>query len=136
MHYIDKGARGGKPHLRCGSSLLSGGCEHDKVHVYETLETDVVMHCSETIAEERSDHVVGIQACENALHEVTVRLERIADAVEELGLNETLSARLRALEKERTLAESALAKARNKADRHEAARTFRVTMREAADIAI
>ncbi len=135
MHYIDKGKRGGKPYLQCSSSLLHAGCDHNKKHAYETLEAKVVMNCSPTVNEAENEKVVEVQACESALMDIQARLERMADAVERNGLSETLQQRLASLEKDKSKAETALAKAKNAANRDTVARNFGVTMKEAAVLA-
>lgn len=136
MHYIDKGKRGGKPYLQCSSSLMRAGCHHDKKHVYETLETKVVLGCSPTVNEVENEKVVEVQACESALIDIQARLERVADAIETNGLSETLQKRLVMLENEKSKAERTLAKAKNAANRDAVARNFGVSMKEAAVLAM
>lgn len=136
MHYIDKGKRGGRPYLQCSSSLLRAGCGHNKKHVYETLETKVVMDCSATVNEAENEKVVEVHACESALLDIRTRLERVADAIETTGLSETLQKRLATLEKDKVKAEKVLAKAKNAANRNNVARNFGVSMKEAAVLAM
>ncbi len=134
MHYIDKGKRGGSPYLQCGSSLLRGGCDHDEKHTYETLETAIIMSCSATVLDVENEKLIDVQACQATVADVQVRLDRVVDALESVGVSDALKQRLTALESEKARAEKELAKAKKVANRNNVARSYGIGMKEAATL--
>lgn len=106
MHYIDKGRKGGKPFLRCGNSLLDGGCQHTGKYTYEILQGHAILSTSGTKGLNDDEHAIRNASLREQLGDVEDRIEKIADAIERTGMSDILEGRLKKLEKQRKTVKS------------------------------
>lgn len=101
MHYIDKGKKGGKPFLRCGNSLLDGGCQHTGKYIYEILQCHAILSTSGTEGLNEDEHSARNFSLREQLADVEDRIEKLADALERTGLTDILERRVKKLEQQR-----------------------------------
>lgn len=101
MHYIDKGKNGGRPFLRCGKSLLDGGCLHTEKYPYEVLQSHAILSTSGTKGLNDDEHATRNSSLREQLTDVEDRIEKIADAIERTGLSDILERRVQKLEQQR-----------------------------------
>ncbi len=101
MHYIDKGRKGGKPFLRCGNSLLDGGCQHTEKYIYEILQSHAIISTSGTKGLNDDEHATLNSSLREQLADVEDRIEKIADAIERAGMSDILERRVKKLEQQR-----------------------------------